>query len=195
MAQNDPETPLGAYYGEWEELTEEASSLEKLESTKLFKLMKEGMLDIVYPVGAIYLSVNNTSPATLFGGTWEQITGRFLLASGDLLDENDNILASYTLGDEDGEAEHSLTESEMPRHTHIQDKHRHTQSGWWSSGSGSSSGYTYHSSRTVQNAYTTYTTPTNQYTGGTGTEQTASNGVAHNNMPPYLAVNVWKRTA
>lgn len=37
---------------------------------------------VIYPVGAVYISTVNTSPATLFGGTWEQISGRFLLAAG-----------------------------------------------------------------------------------------------------------------
>ena len=32
----------------------------------------------VYPVGAIYLSTSSTNPGTLFGGTWTQISGRFL---------------------------------------------------------------------------------------------------------------------
>ena len=36
----------------------------------------------VYPVGSIYLSVNNVNPGTIFGGTWEQIQDRFLLAAG-----------------------------------------------------------------------------------------------------------------
>ena len=36
-----------------------------------------------YPVGAIYLSVNDTDPATLFGGTWERMSqGRFLIGAG-----------------------------------------------------------------------------------------------------------------
>ena len=43
---------------------------------------------IVYPVGSIYMSVNNTSPASLFGGIWEQIKDRFLLAAGDTYDAN-----------------------------------------------------------------------------------------------------------
>ena len=35
-----------------------------------------------YPVGSIYMSVNSTNPGELFGGTWEQIQGRFLLEQG-----------------------------------------------------------------------------------------------------------------
>ena len=62
----------------------------------------------IYPVGAIYMSVSSTSPASLFGGTWEQIENRFLLAAG----------SSYTAGNTGGEAKHTLTVSEMPPHQH-----------------------------------------------------------------------------
>lgn len=61
-----------------------------------------------YPVGAIYLSVNDTDPATLFGGTWERIGGRFLLGADD----------TYAAGSTGGEAEHTLTIDEMPSHNH-----------------------------------------------------------------------------
>ena len=37
----------------------------------------------VYPVGSVYISVSETSPASLFGGTWERIKDTFLLAAGD----------------------------------------------------------------------------------------------------------------
>ena len=40
------------------------------------------VIDKVYPVGAIYMSVSRTNPKTLFGGTWVQIKDRFLLAAG-----------------------------------------------------------------------------------------------------------------
>ena len=40
------------------------------------------MFNLIYPVGSIYMSTNNTSPAVLFGGKWEQIKDRFLLCSG-----------------------------------------------------------------------------------------------------------------
>ena len=47
------------------------------------KLDKDDLLDLVYPVGAIYMSVNSINPSTLFGGTWERLKDRFLLAAGD----------------------------------------------------------------------------------------------------------------
>ena len=37
---------------------------------------------IVFPVGAIYLSVLEDNPSKYFGGTWEQIKGRFLVGCG-----------------------------------------------------------------------------------------------------------------
>ena len=45
--------------------------------------LQRNFLDKTYPVGSIYLSLNSTSPASLFGGTWKQIKDRFLLAAGD----------------------------------------------------------------------------------------------------------------
>ena len=134
----------------------------------------DDLLDTVYPVGSIYMSVNSTSPADLFGGTWEQIKDTFLLSCGD----------TYSNGATGGEATHTLTVSEMPSHTHIQNQHRHTEAGNWSTGSGSTSAYTTTANREGTSLYTNWATATNQNTGG---------GQAHNNMPPYLAVYVWKR--
>ena len=72
-------------------------------------------LDKQYPVGSIYLSVNNTNPSELFGGTWERIKDKFLLASGD----------TYSNGSTGGSATHTLTTNEMPSHKHT---YRHYQS-------------------------------------------------------------------
>ena len=65
-------------------------------------------VDDIYPVGSIYMSVNATDPARLFGGTWERIKERFLLGAGD----------THTAGSTGGEFEHKLTVDEMPKHTH-----------------------------------------------------------------------------
>jgi hypothetical protein len=115
----------------------------------------------IYPVGAIYVSVSSTSPATLFGGTWEQIEDTFLLASG----------STYSAGSTGGEATHKLTVNEMPSHTH-------EIATYASSGTDFPSGYSYSSKGSKNKSFCVAT-------GG---------GAAHNNMPPYLAVFVWKRT-
>ena len=65
-------------------------------------------VDLIYPVGSIYMSVNATNPKDLFGGTWTQIQGRFLLG----------MSSSYPAGSQGGEATHTLTANEMPNHTH-----------------------------------------------------------------------------
>ena len=66
------------------------------------------IFDALYPVGCIYQSTVSTNPAELFGGTWEQLKDRFLLAAGD----------TYMAESIGGESEHKLTQSEMPAHTH-----------------------------------------------------------------------------
>lgn len=68
----------------------------------------------LYPVGSIYLSYVSTSPASLFGGSWTQITGRFLRAANDV-----------STG---GADTHTLTISEMPPHQH-QQQFSHTADG------------------------------------------------------------------
>ena len=71
-------------------------------------LLKEKFLNLVYPVGSIYWSSNNTNPGTLFGGTWTQIKDRFILAAGDY----------YSNGATGGAATVTLTVSNMPSHSH-----------------------------------------------------------------------------
>lgn len=66
------------------------------------------LLDKIYPVGSVYMSVNKVSPASFLGGTWEQIKDRFLLGAGD----------TYAAGNTGGEAAHALTIGEMPQHNH-----------------------------------------------------------------------------
>ena len=131
-----------------------------------------GYLDI-YPVGSIYISVNNTNPGTMFGGTWERIQDRFLLASG----------STYGAGTTGGEATHTLTINEMPSHTH--DIHATIGGGGRINGGynapGGSSTYNIPFTITNNSNYIV-----NRNTGG---------GQAHNNMPPYLAVYVWKRVS
>ena len=88
----------------------------------------ENIINLVYPVGSIYMSVNNVSPATFIGGTWEQLKDRFLLGAG----------SSYSAGSTGGAATHTLTTAQMPSHTHTTDSqgaHTHSRGSMEISGS------------------------------------------------------------
>ena len=123
------------------------------------------LLSQIYPIGSIYISTVSTSPSTLFGGTWERIKDTFLLASG----------STYAAGATGGEAAHTLTIGEMPSHSHKADVYYN--------GTGARD----------------YSYVDTGHNGGTlvsdGLIKNSGGGQPHNNMPPYLAVYVWKRTA
>lgn len=125
------------------------------------------IFDMIYPVGSIYMTDDpNFNPANSFTGSWTRIQDRFLLAAG----------TTYSSGAVGGSATHTLTVNEMPSHSHqALESNRKVDI---SSGSG-------------------YTVPVANNYGDTGRYSTTSTGGgrAHNNMPPYLVVNVWKRVA
>lgn len=135
-------------------------------SSGVFQLGENAFLTAqgAYPVGAIYLSVNDTNPATLFGGTWERIGGRFLLGADD----------TYSAGSTGGEAEHTLTIDEMPKHNHEIDN---------LNASGNATPY-----MTVQ-------AQDKKGYGGNVQTMFAGGGKPHNNLPPYLSVYMWKRVS
>lgn len=142
------------------------------------KTAAEIMLTL-YPVGAVYISANSTSPASLFGGTWEQIHGRFLLASGSPDANTDNRFGDITggwvagSGSTGGQDYHTLTVEEMPSHTHAS-QYVKPESGYMAAGMKGSAEANWWSEDYIR------------ATGG---------GQKHNNMPPYLAVNMWKRVS
>lgn len=74
-----------------------------------WKSYQRSLVDIIYPVGSIYMSVNSVNPGTLFGGTWQAISGRFLLAAS----------STYPLGTTGGAVNKQLSVNEMPAHTHV----------------------------------------------------------------------------
>lgn len=174
------------------------------------KLNDKNVLDVIYPVGSIYMSVNSTNPGTLFGGTWSQITNTFLLACG----------SSYSAGSTGGAATVTLTaaQSGIPAHNHGLNGHVHSYYADFyirhGNGSGTASVAAGTNTSVTENAYGVswgngfsvgaYSHNPDRITisGTTGGADgvTANNGAAnasqaHNNMPPYLAVYVWKRTA
>lgn len=143
------------------------------------------VLNHVYPVGSIYMSMNSVDPGTLFGGTWERVQDRFLLASG----------SSYSAGSTGGSAD-----SVVVSHTHAQTAHSHSFGGddkVWTTASGSTepgnqiSGSAKYYAATEKKDYK-WRTRTDSET--PGIKSTGESGVGKN-MPPYLAVYVWKRIA
>ena len=132
-------------------------------------IQNKTFLDRTYPVGSIYMSVNSTSPATLFGGTWVEIQGRFLLGRS----------SSYGNGSTGGAASVAISTAQMP-------SHGHTIRGW----------------NIGANGALPNTTPYNWigyeqsgWYSAEGVITKTGSGSAHDNMPPYLAVYMWKRTA
>lgn len=121
------------------------------------------VLDLVYPVGSVYISASDTPPGKLFGGVWEQIKGRFLYAEDD----------EHPAGSTGGEATHTLTVGEMPSHAH---KVRYV--------GGAAGGIYGGQPGTSENAQPAYN---EQILASEGGDQ------PHNNMPPYYVVNMWKR--
>ena len=133
----------------------------------------KGLIDFIYPVGSIYMSINSTDPTNLFGGVWEQIEDRFLLSAG----------TTYTAGSTGGKAEHrhvipfGFDENRVYMHTNGTEKIP-----------------AYGSDVHYEDL------PTTDYLSFAGNyEDTSAIRIAYtttnNNIPPYYAVYMWQRTA
>ena len=142
-------------------------------------------IDAVWPVGSIYLSVNSTNPATLFGGTWEQLPDRFLLGAG----------STYGAGTTGGAATVALAATQVPSvkgriymHAQAVATDVHKVDGCFSPGMTNEKSYV-----TGDDGVAAIRTGADSV--GIIDFNNGGTGAAHNNMPPYLAVYMWKRTA
>lgn len=186
----------------------------------LSEVGEKHILSLVYPIGSIYISVNEIDPSSLFGfGQWEKIKDKFLLASGD----------NYTNEETGGSSTVSLTTNQMPTHNHTastdsQGAHTHSRGSMNITGNsgqvyaykpaGNGGGAMYQDlggGGCAQDSRNTYTgsgaigfNAANNWSGETSSNGSHTHnitvyntgaGEAHNNMPPYLAVNIWKRVA
>ena len=123
------------------------------------------LLDWTYPIGSIYLSIDATSPAAKFGGTWTSIENLFLYP----------VPTNTAAGLQGGEASHTLTVAEMPSHVHK------TYMAYGDHGDGPNIPIYYKS--------------TNKCDGYAALPDTSAVGgnTAHNNMPPYMTMYAWYR--
>lgn len=122
----------------------------------------------LYPVGSIYMSVNNTNPSTFFGGTWVSWgAGRVPVG----VDTNDTDFA--TVEKTGGEKTHTLTVSEMPSHKHTVE----------AIGTG-----------TTQQELTAFNAGHKTGVDGYAGTDFTGGGQAHNNLQPFITCYMWKRT-
>lgn len=142
---------------------------------------RDELINLIYPVGSIYMSVNAVDPSTLFGGTWEKIKDVFLLASGD----------DYSIGSTGGEASVTLTaaQSGLPSHNHGPS----TADASFLITEGDA--LTRHTVASGSGAVNMVRSPSAVLRNSNTSSASQNASQAHENMPPYLAVNVWKRTA
>lgn len=151
-----------------------------------------------YPVGSVYFSVIATSPAILFGGTWQQISqGRVPIGVGTGTDAN-SVQRTFANGATGGEYDHTLTVSEMPRHNHTGNTdqrggHRHDYGD-----------FTRQNNQDYQAGATSGNVGERELSRQTGEAGAHSHGLSishtgddqpHNNLPPWFALYIWQRTA
>ena len=139
------------------------------------------IFDAIYPVGSIYISTTEEGPQALFGGEWERIEDRFLLAAG----------SKYEVDTESEEGVSSKVTVNIPAHKHLTPLVKSGDYlGFWTGGSSTNlsrsnrivaSGATYTNSASATTFYTTED-------GACSTSVTVPP-----TLPPYLAVFVWKR--
>ena len=162
----------------------------------VISVIRTAILESVFPVGSIYTTTNSTNPATLFGfGTWEQIQGRMILGAS----------SSYAVNSTGGEATHKLTVNETPAHTHSRGTMEIN---------GNFSGFNFFrtttSTTTYSGALSAHAAAGGQGGGGpvncwerltfkgsdgwSGSTSSVGGNAAHNNMPPYYAAYIWRRT-
>lgn len=143
-----------------------------------YNTLKSTLLKEIYPIGSIYMSVNSTSPANLFGGTWERLQDRFLVGASN----------TFSAGTEGGSRSITLTKDNLPSHDH----------GTWARANATDSTAGYNS---MVDSYGTgesvkgWAASLSQTTKKEMRTTTEGNGTSFDILPPYLAVYMWKRTA
>lgn len=173
--------------------TSEGSKLQvngKINATGLGTNLASAIVNKIYPVGSIYMSVSSTEPSVLFGGTWERMKGGFLYGAVNSV-SNSSITGTSTgasSGSTGGPSTNvtgstTLTIDQIPAHSHTTFK---------------KIGGVYAAGTNRGGVDTNNTQSTGTTGGGKGHTHTLSNHThslnSHTHAIPYMAVFVWKRT-
>ena len=160
------------------------------------KMSTKELVDILYPVGHIYMSTNSANPGTLFPGTtWEAYAqGRVLIGAGTGTDSRSEQ-KTFAAGSTGGEYNHQLTVGELAAHGHnaiisTSGKHSHGIQ----TGNNTDAPYNMVSTQAKTNNTTRYTQEAGDHA-HTITVNSAGGNSPHNNLSPYIAVYMFRRTA
>ena len=142
---------------------------------------------ILYPVGSIYMSVNSTNPSQLFGGTWQEITGRFLYCTNN----------SKELGGSNTTGSTVLDVSQIPGHQHMGRNYSNN----WNAGISIPPGRSYAKNYAGGNGQWAYSA--DQWIGGSEINEMVETGFTGGgqghthprNLPPYFTVYCWYRVS
>lgn len=150
---------------------------------------KKSVIDLIYPIGSVYISMGQ-NPNTLFGGTWVQLSGQYLLAWSEGYGDTGGSL---------GTGSTVLTVDQIPAHGHsISSSGAHSHSSQGRKNSGSGGGAVFESFGGAS-SYRTVRVPRSGNDGAhTHTANNTGGGQGHTHTTdwqPWLKVAVWKRTA
>lgn len=132
-----------------------------------------------HPVGSLYISENSTSPAELFGGTWERIEGKFIMGASD----------TYPAGSTGGSATHAQTKEELYPHSH-----RLMQSGQNAKMNTASMGRN-GAITSNYDEYVAFGDSVQLFSSYSFTIETVGDGQPMNILNPYYSVYIWRRVA
>lgn len=132
--------------------------------------------DKIYPIGSIYMSINSTSPATLFGGTWTQLKDRFLLGAG----------STYSNGTTGGKTNYALRANIGA----VND--RADSLGYIGT---PTTALMKNGSRSIYSIIGTQISSFDHWNHATVVSDNDVNNSTTTIIPPYLVVYMWKRTA
>lgn len=141
------------------------------------------LLEVVYPVGSIYMSILDTSPATLIGGSWSKLTNAFLATSGTIMGEAGTTSGSNFIQTENLPShKHSITTNGAHVHSMKYAVQLPTSGSVWTP-------------KTQASESTDGSTTGYMASAGSHTHTIGSTGDGERYVPSHYTVNAWRRTA